>query len=266
MPQMTENSGAGANCGAGVSPAYVCFDPAVPPARASALAAPQISSRLRIILAIIASAAILLLGAYVTIGGTPPVVHLGGHRHASPPRAHGPSGYVPYGPVSFGPYGPGEYVGHERFAHVPVYRLRVDDQLECLYRLTREETAQPYQLNVGDEIQVESVGDPNVNRNLIVQPDGTITLRLLGQVKATGHTIQQLRDKLEDLYQKYTNVPAITVTPLKVNTRLEDLRPRSITAQASSAGRECRSASRPMERSRSPPSAAFWRRASRSTS
>ena len=194
---------------------------AAPPA---APAAPQITSRLHIILAIVASAAILLLGAYATIGGPPPVVHFGGHAHTGAHRTHGPSGYVPYGPVSFGPYGPGEYVGHERFAHVPVYRLRVDDQLECLYRLTREETAQPYQINVGDEIQVESVGDPNINRNLIVQPDGTITLRLLGQVKATGHTIQQLRDKLEDLYQKYTNVPAITVTPLKVNTRLEDLR------------------------------------------
>ena len=223
MPQMTENSGA-ARIVVQASRLHTCvlIQASRPRSKRSRRTANLFA--LHIVLAIIASAAILLLGAYVTIGGPPPVVHLGGHRHASPPRARGPSGYVPYGPVSFGPYGPGEYVGHERFAHVPVYRLRVDDQLECLYRLTREETAQPYQLNVGDEIQVESVGDPNVNRNLIVQPDGTITLRLLGQVKATGHTIQQLRDKLEDLYQKYTNVPAITVTPLKVNTRLEDLR------------------------------------------
>jgi polysaccharide export outer membrane protein len=197
----------------------------VPPAKARVLAMPRSSARLRILIALLASALILLLGAYVTVGSPPPVAHVAGlgHSHARHPHG-GPVGYPSYGRVPFGPFGPGEYVGHERFAHVPVYRLRVDDQLECLYRLTREETAQPYQLNVGDEIQVESVGDPNINRNLIVQPDGTITLRLLGQVKATGHTIQQLRDKLEDLYQKYTNVPAITVTPIKVNTRLEDLR------------------------------------------
>lgn len=127
-------------------------------------------------------------------------------------------------PVNFQPYGPGEYVGHERLSHVPAYRLRVDDQLECLYRLTREETAEPYKLNVGDEIQIESVADATLNRNLIVQPDGTITLRLLGQVKATRHTVSELRDKLDELYTKFYKNPAITVTPVKVNTRLEDLR------------------------------------------
>jgi polysaccharide export outer membrane protein len=57
-----------------------------------------------------------------------------------------------------------------------------------------------------------------------LQPDGTITLRLLGQVHATGRTVTQLRDALDELYKKYYKVPAITVTPLKVNTKLEDLR------------------------------------------
>ena len=59
---------------------------------------------------------------------------------------------------------------------------------------------------------------------MILQPDGTITLRLLGQVHATGRTVTQLRDALEELYKKYYKVPSITVTPLKVNTKLEDLR------------------------------------------
>lgn len=121
-------------------------------------------------------------------------------------------------------YAQGEYVGHDRLAHVPEYRIRVDDQLDMTYRLTREETPTPYKLNVGDEIQVESFTDSELNRNLLIQPDGTITLRLLGQVHATGRTVTQLRDALEELYTKYYKVPAITVTPLKVNTKLEDLR------------------------------------------
>jgi polysaccharide export outer membrane protein len=126
--------------------------------------------------------------------------------------------------IAWQAYAQGEYVGHERLAHVPEYRLRVDDQLDMIYRLTREETSTPYQLNVGDEIRVESFTDEALNRDLIVQPDGTITLRLLGQVRATGRTVVQLRDALEERYKKYYNVPAITVTPLKVNTKLEDLR------------------------------------------
>jgi polysaccharide export outer membrane protein len=121
-------------------------------------------------------------------------------------------------------YAQGEYVGHARLAHVPEYRLRVDDQLDMTYRLTREETPDPYKLNVGDEIRVESFTDPELNRDLLIQPDGTITLRLLGQVHATGRTVTQLRDALDELYKKYYKVPSITVTPLRVNSKLEDLR------------------------------------------
>lgn len=126
--------------------------------------------------------------------------------------------------IAWQAYAQGEYVGHERTAHVGQYRLRVDDQLDMVYRLTREETTTPYRLNVGDEILVESFTDPDINRSLLIQPDGTITLRLLGQVKATGLTVSQLRDLLEKKYRRYYKVPAITVTPLKVNTKLEDLR------------------------------------------
>lgn len=126
--------------------------------------------------------------------------------------------------INWQAYAQGEYVGHARLAHVPEYRLRVDDQLDMTYRLTREETSTPYRLNVGDEVQVESFTDPDINRSLLIQPDGTITLRLLGQVHATGRTVTQLRDALDEAYKKYYKVPAITVTPLKVNTKLEDLR------------------------------------------
>jgi polysaccharide export outer membrane protein len=121
-------------------------------------------------------------------------------------------------------YAQGEYVVHARTAHVSEYRLRVDDQLDMVYRLTREETPDPYRLNVGDEIHVESFTDAGLNHDLTLQPDGSITLRLLGQVKATGLTVTQLTEKLEKAYLKYYKVPAITVTPLKVNTKLDDLR------------------------------------------
>ncbi len=126
--------------------------------------------------------------------------------------------------IAWQAYAQGEYVGHARTEHVPEYRLRVDDQLDMLYRVTRDETRGQYKLNVGDEVRVESFTDPELNRPLMVQPDGMITLRLLGQVHAAGHTVTQLRDTLEELYKKYYKVPSITVTPTKVNTQLDDLR------------------------------------------
>lgn len=118
----------------------------------------------------------------------------------------------------------GEYIGPSRTAHVPQYRLRVDDVVVFIFRLTRESSGHPYELNIGDKIRVESLQDDNLDRELVIQPDGTITLRLLGQVPAAGITIHALRQNLEKLYTKYYKEPTITVTPVQVNTKLEDLR------------------------------------------
>lgn len=147
----------------------------------------------------------------------------------------GEVGWEARGQVDWQAYAQGEYVGHERSPHVPEYRIRVGDLIAFLYRMTREETGLPYELQVGDQIRVESLtgdsgseaggsgGNDNIRRDLIVQPDGTISLPLLGQVRATRRTIQSLRDELEESYKKYYKVPAITITPLRVNTKLVDL-------------------------------------------
>lgn len=138
-------------------------------------------------------------------------------------------------PIPWQAFAQGEYVGPHRTQHVPEYRLRVDDQLQFVYRLTREESTAPYELNVGDSILVESLTDPNLDRELVIQPDGSVTLRLLGQVRAADRTIEELRAHLESAYKKYYKVPAITVTPVKVNTRLEDLR-ASVDARMGQGG------------------------------
>ncbi len=118
----------------------------------------------------------------------------------------------------------GEYVGRARLPHVPTYRLRVDDQMEFIYRVTRDKTPGPYRINIGDEMQVESAAETELQRTLVVLPDGTITLPLIGSVSAAGLTVEQLRQSLDEKFKKYYNEPAITVTPIKVDTQLEDLR------------------------------------------
>ncbi len=135
------------------------------------------------------------------------------------------TGWNRLGPVQgFQEYAQGEYVGRARIPHVPEYRLRVDDVLDFVFRVTRNEIPEAYELNVGDEVTVESSTDKDLKRTLVILPDGTISLPLLGQVKAAHLTVPQLREELENLYQKYYKIPAITVTPIKVDTKLEDLR------------------------------------------
>ena len=137
--------------------------------------------------------------------------------------------------VDWQSFAQGEYIGHARTAHVPEYRLRVDDQIAFVFRLTREESSRPYEFQVGDTLRVESLtGDSssstsdasendNLGRQLIVQPDGSISLPLLGQVRAARMTVDGLRKQLEERYKKFYKVPAITVTPLLINTKLQDL-------------------------------------------
>jgi protein involved in polysaccharide export with SLBB domain len=73
---------------------------------------------------------------------------------------------------------------------VDEYRLRVDDLLEVVYRLSGEISDEPYQLNVKDQLRIESLTAPEVvNRDVFIQPDGTITLPRLGQVMAAGRTV-----------------------------------------------------------------------------
>ncbi len=126
-------------------------------------------------------------------------------------------------------------------------------------------SSRTYKLNVGDEIRVESFTDPQLDRELLIQPDGTIALRLLGQVKATGRTITQLRDDLEKLYEEYYKVPSITVTPLRVNSKLEDLR-ATVDRRYGEGGQNRLARSRPKERSRFPCWAASRPKGSRSAS
>lgn len=149
----------------------------------------------------------------------------------------GEVGWKARGYINWQAYAQGEYVGHARTPHVPEYRIRVDDQVAFVFRLTREETSQPYELEVGDRIRIESLtgdtptggdastggGGDRIFRELEIQPDGTISLPLLGQVRAAHMTVDGLREELEKRYQKYYKVPAITVTPIEVNTRLKDL-------------------------------------------
>ncbi len=118
----------------------------------------------------------------------------------------------------------GEYVGPSRTPHVPEYRLRVDDQIEFVYRLTGEKSAGPYRINTGDTLRIESLTAETLNREALVQPDGTISLTHLGQVPVAGRSIAEVRDDLETRYAEHIRNPAITVTPVRLNTVLEELR------------------------------------------
>ena len=156
--------------------------------------------------------------------------------------------------MHFDQFGQGEYIGPHRPHHVSRYRLRVDDQVSLVYRLTRELSPVDYEFNVGDTLRVEGEtlagggdaaggggdaggdnSDSGYDRSLIVLPDGTITLPLIGQVHAAGKTVQQLRDEVQERSKKWYKYALWTVTPIDVETRLQDLR-NAVDARAGQGG------------------------------
>ncbi|MBT6153906.1 MAG: polysaccharide biosynthesis/export family protein [Planctomycetaceae bacterium] len=127
-------------------------------------------------------------------------------------------------PIAWEVFAQGEYIGPARSPHLPEYRLRVDDTIEFVYRLTGKVTAQPYRLNVNDELQIESLTIEGFDRTVIIQPDGTITLARIGQIAAAGRSVKELREALNQAYSKHLRDPNFVVTPLKSNSKLEELR------------------------------------------
>lgn len=124
-------------------------------------------------------------------------------------------------------YAYGEYIGPHRTPHLPVYLIRVGDEISFNYLLSRTRSAAPYRIGVADILQISSAGDPTVNReNLQVLSDGTISLPLVGTVDAEGLTIAQLTERLNNLYvnMKLIRDPAITVQVVKGDNVINDIR------------------------------------------
>ncbi len=137
-------------------------------------------------------------------------------------------------------FGPGEYVGPARPAHVETYYLRVNDNITLTFIASRKKSAEHYRIGIGDELQIEwlqGAGNTEtpLDRRLLVQPDGTVTLPMIGEVMAAGKTVNDFRDEAVKLYGKFQRDPQITVTPLTVNVAVQDVL-KAVTSKDASSG------------------------------
>lgn len=134
----------------------------------------------------------------------------------------------------------GEYIGPHRTPHVSEYRLRVADQLEFVYILTREKSPEAYRFYVGDTIAISSAIDSSINvPTIAIQNDGAISLTLIGQVRVAGKTIDDLQRELNERYSKYFQNPSIVVQVIQGDTPLQDLL-NSVDARAGTGGQSRR--------------------------
>ena len=125
-------------------------------------------------------------------------------------------------------YSYGEYIGPPRTPHIPAYRLRVNDRVEFVFQVTRDHFGQDYVLSAGDTIRVTSPADERLNEatrldGVTIMPDGNVALDLIGNIRAAGKTVAQLRAELDAMYSRfYKTNPNVVVSGVETGTRLTD--------------------------------------------
>lgn len=72
-------------------------------------------------------------------------------------------------------------------------------------------------LGPSDEIEVKVFRHDELNKKMRIPPDGNITLHLIGDIKAAGVSINQLRNEIREKYLNYLVKPEIGVDIVTLN-------------------------------------------------
>ncbi len=147
---------------------------------------------------------------------------VGGECDGPPP---GPCVWKGAGPIPWQAFAQGDYVGPARSAHVPEYRLRVDDTIEFVFRITGQATLEHYRVQVGDTLRVEFAGVQEFRQDEVtVQPDGYLSVAMAGEVRAADRTLAEISADIRQLLAKQFGDPRVSVSAVRVNTIMQELR------------------------------------------
>ena len=69
-----------------------------------------------------------------------------------------------------------------------------------------------YKLHAGDKIAVSVWKEVDLQRPVIIRPDGKFSFPLTGEIQAAGRTADQVRIDIEGRLQKYIPEPVVTVS------------------------------------------------------
>lgn len=75
-----------------------------------------------------------------------------------------------------------------------------------------------YRLEAGDQIELWTSVEPSLRRSVTIQPDGWISLPLVGHIQASGHTVPELEKLLQDQIKGYFKEALDLTVMLQSNT------------------------------------------------
>ena len=93
--------------------------------------------------------------------------------------------------------------------------------------LIAQAQSSPYKIRSNDWIDVTVWKEPNLSGPVFVQPEGTITLPVVGEIHAEGLTLEELQDQITQRLGRYVADPKVRVTPGKAPP-LQKLEPKML--------------------------------------
>jgi polysaccharide export outer membrane protein len=68
-----------------------------------------------------------------------------------------------------------------------------------------------YRVGAPDSLAISILPEPTIEAQVVVRPDGMITVPLIGEVRAGGRTIPEITIEIEELIARYKRDPKVTV-------------------------------------------------------
>ena len=88
----------------------------------------------------------------------------------------------------------------------------INKRITSIDVVTKKPPDAEYVVDPPDEIRVEFLTDASATRTVVLRSDGRVTLPHLEDIKVSGLTTIQIREKLETLYSRFYKDPRILVT------------------------------------------------------
>lgn len=79
--------------------------------------------------------------------------------------------------------------------------------------------SEDYTIGPQDVLAINVWKEPEISRTVPVRPDGKISLPLVGEILASGHTPVQLKREIAERLKNYLSDPEVTVIVQSVNSR-----------------------------------------------
>ncbi len=72
--------------------------------------------------------------------------------------------------------------------------------------------AAPYRVGAPDELLVSILPEPVIERDVVVRPDGRISVDLIGDITVTGHTTEDIAEEIRDRISRFKRDAVVTVS------------------------------------------------------